>query len=187
MVSHQDAEMLMERSRPRPRRWVTLPRVLLLLTGMAIVLVPVGVEPSDRWRGMMFLPAVPLVQTVTQVVEVMAEPETLTALMHSPELKEIAGLPAVKRHLDAISADPKLKRALENRDIATVMSSPQWSAMLNDGELFDTIMSRAAAIRGALRNVSAARAKQLAKSAGPGAKQRARQVAQQAKSAIHTP
>ncbi len=130
---------------------------------------------------------VPMVQTVKQVAEVVAEPETLTALMQSRELKEIAELPAVKRHLDAISNDPELKLALENRDIAKVMSSPQWSAMLNDAELFDTIMSRAAAIRGALRNVSAARAQQLAKSGGPGAKQQGRQVAQPAKSTLRTP
>ena len=128
-----------------------------------------------------------MVQTMRQVAEVVAEPETLTALMQSRELKEIADLPAVKRHLDAISNDPKLRRALETRDFAAVMSSPQWSAMLNDGELFDTIMARAAEIRGAMRNVSAARAKQIAASAGPGAKQRAKHVAQQAKAAIGSP
>ena len=145
-------------------------------------------DPTGRMvRDMNPLPDVPMVQTVKQLAEVVAEPEMLAALMQSAELKELADLPAVKRHLDAISSDPKLKRALENRDMATVMSSPQWSAMLNDGELFDTLMSRAAAIRGALRDVSAERAKQLAKSAGPGAKQRGRQLAQQAKSTFRTP
>ena len=145
-------------------------------------------DPTGRLvRSVNPLPDIPAVQAIQQVAEVVAEPETLSALMQSRELREISQLPVVKKHLDAIRNDQKLKRALENRDFATVLRSPQWSAMLNDRELFDTIMSRAADIRSAMRSVSAARAKEMAKSAGPGAKRRARSVATQARSAVAAP
>jgi uncharacterized membrane protein required for colicin V production len=145
-------------------------------------------DPTGRMvRSVNPLPDIPAVRAIQQVAEVVAEPETLTALVQSRELREIAQLPVVKKHLDAIQNDQKLKSALENRDFATVLKSPQWSAMLNDPELFDTIMSRAADIRNAMRSVSAARAREMAKSAGPGAKQRARRAATQARATVAAP
>lgn len=145
-------------------------------------------DPTGRLvRRVNPLPDMPVVQVIQQVAEVVAEPEVFSALVQSPELREISQLPVVKKHLDAIQNDQKLKSALENRDFATVLQSPQWLAMLNDRELFDTIMSRAADIRSAMRSVSAARAREMAKSAGPGAKRRARHLAAQARSTVAAP
>lgn len=112
------------------------------------------VDPVGQWvREVNPLPEMPAMQTAQHAIAALAEPEAFEALMNSPELREIASLPSVVRHVNAIQADPELRAAVEQRDLMTLFRSPQWSAMMSDAELFEAVTSRADNIRKALADL----------------------------------
>ncbi len=115
------------------------------------------VDPVGQWiRESNPLPEMPAMRTAQQAIGALAEPEAFEALMNSPELREIAALPSVVRHVNAIQKDPELRAAVEQRDLAALFRSPQWTAMMSDAELFEAVTSRADSIRKALADLQPA-------------------------------
>jgi hypothetical protein len=117
-----------------------------------------GADPVGQWvREVNPLPEMPAMQTAQQAIGALAEPAAFEALMNSPQMREIAALPSVVRHVEAIRGNPELRAAVEQRDFFTLFKSPQWAAMLSDAELYEAVTSRADGVRSALQDLQAAR------------------------------
>lgn len=103
------------------------------------------------------LPDMPFVRATQQIVSVATDPEKVEQLSRSEALREFTELPAVKRHLDAMREDSGLRQAVEQRDLFAIMGSPQFAAMLSDGELHAALASNYSKIQAALTEIEPAR------------------------------
>lgn len=96
------------------------------------------------------LPDVPIVRTTQRILEVATDPSALERFSQSDALREFVELPVVKKHLEAIRGDPALRHAVEQRNVAELMGSPQFAAMMNDGELHSALSNNFAKVQSAL-------------------------------------
>jgi hypothetical protein len=126
----------------------------------------------------------PAVQTARQVVEIATDREAFAALARTEELERFARLPALQRHIEAFQNDPKLRAAVENHDLATILQSDQLFDMVNDRELYDALAAHQAELRNALRGFDMDAAKRSAQQADAGTRARAQQLAAEARTKL---
>lgn len=88
------------------------------------------------------LPEIDVFKTMQDAAAVTASPENLEAFIEGDTMREFCALPVVKKHIDAFQTDPELRTAVQRRDIAAIMQSEQFRAMLEDAELHQTVMDR---------------------------------------------
>ncbi|MBU0640613.1 MAG: CvpA family protein [Planctomycetes bacterium] len=101
------------------------------------------------------LPGMPAVQAVQQVVEVASSPGAFTAALKQNEtMREFTRMPVVRQHLDAFEGDELIQAAIKRGDMGAVLRSPQFAAMLNDHELYETVTGNWHELRDALGDLS---------------------------------
>ncbi len=96
------------------------------------------------------LTEMPMVRATQQLLTIASDPAAMRRVADSDALREFTQLPAVKRHLDALRGDATLRQAAEQRDLFAIMGSPQFAAMLRDGELHSALAGNYAQLQAAL-------------------------------------
>ena len=138
-------------------------------------------DPAGRWFSAHNpLPEMPVFKTMRNALDAATNPEAYAAVGNDERFRAFAKLPEVKKHLDAIQEDEKLREALGRHDIITVMRSEQFNAMLNDRELYDTVVTNWNTLREVLSEVDVSQLNAGARSADPALK---RPVQKRAKAA----
>lgn len=108
-------------------------------------------DPAGRWLAQHNpLAQVPAVQTAQLVADLVADPGRLLAAIEAGRLDRLAGLPEVRRHVEAFRSDPLMQEALRQGDLSAILTSPQLRAMAADRELHRTLLAQRDEIRRAL-------------------------------------
>jgi len=82
-----------------------------------------------------------LMRAVQQAADVATDVQAREQLFSEQSVRELSELPPVKRHLDLMRVDRKLREALEQRDLAAIMSSDAFAAMLADRAVRQAVLA----------------------------------------------
>lgn len=102
-------------------------------------------DAAGRWlRDVNPLPHVPQVATLAAGAEVYAEPWLFWEAVNRGDLADLLAIPVVRKHYEAVRADPAMRQAVKRHDLQTVLNSRHYVAAINDQE-FCAVMAQALA------------------------------------------
>lgn len=131
------------------------------------------------------LPKVGAIHAMQDIAEVASDRDAMGELMDKENFDALLAEPAIAPYIDRIQADPQLRQAVEDRDVAAIMQSQPVLDMLADRAVYDTLMRRIRELRRAVEAGDADGAMRIADQARREAESAARRFGVQ--SALPTP
>jgi|GEM_PF-4500275 len=115
---------------------VTHPTVATMLANLgSFGAALISDDPLGRWSTRANpLQCAPSLVALAATAEVTADRETFWHAYYEGLFDDLLSEPAISRHYLAFRADPTLRRAAKMRDLTTLLSSPQYTAAINDDE-----------------------------------------------------
>ncbi|MCA9243723.1 MAG: CvpA family protein [Phycisphaerales bacterium] len=100
-------------------------------------------DPAGRYiQQMNPLPDIPMLGTIQNMAEVASNPEAMAEFIDGPAMRSVLESPALQRHLERFRNDPKLRKAVEERDFAAITSSPAFAELMSDQAVFTALTER---------------------------------------------
>ncbi len=108
-------------------------------------------DPAGRYiQQLNPLPEIPTLGAIQDMAEVAADPEAMREFFAGPAMKAVLESPAFQRHINRFRDDPRLRAAVERRDLAAITSSPAFAELMSDQDVFDTLSEHWGALRAEL-------------------------------------
>jgi hypothetical protein len=108
------------------------------------------------------LSKVPAVSAVVVAADLWAEPWLFWRAAEDGRLEELLAIPAVRRHYEAVKADPEMRRAVKQRDLQAVLYSRHYLAALDDEEFCREMAARWPELRSRISDEELRRARMAA-------------------------
>jgi len=119
------------------------PGLSRLLRQVESLRVALADDPVARWVTTVNpLTSVPSLATVQAMTELAVEPELFWQAVGDGRLQELLAIPVVRKHFETVKADPRMRQAVKERDLRTILSSRHFAAALSDDELCKAIAAQ---------------------------------------------
>lgn len=148
------------------------PQIAQALRHLDTIRVALRADPANAWLERVNpLPHIPAVVTVAALAEVSAEPGLFWQIVDEGRLQDLLKVPVIRKHYEAIKADPRVREALDSRNLRVLMTSPHLATALEDEELCRAIAERWPGLRARISDHAMVRARELASRLDPESKQ----------------
>ncbi len=139
------------------------PALARLLRQVDVLRVALEDDPVARWVGDANpLTGVSRLATIEAMSELAVEPGLFWQAAGDGRLDELLAIPVVRKHYEAVRADPRMRQAVKERDLHTILLSRHFAAALNDDELCEAIAAQWPELRQKISASEIARARRAA-------------------------
>jgi hypothetical protein len=139
------------------------PALARLLRQVEVLRMSLADDPVARWVGDANpLTGVSRLATIEAMSELAVEPGLFWQAVGDGRLQELLAIPVVRKHYEAVRGDPRMRQAVKDRDLHTILVSRHFAAALNDDELCAAIAAQWPELRQKISASEIARARRAA-------------------------